>query len=183
MQCLVILFLVCCSIGLCYRCSFSRLAHRRSLRSLKLREDDDDMELDDRIDARLEQMNRMSRGEGDLSTFRQQERNKRKKNANLIKNRGPMEFVNRALFAGIFVAGMGIGITIDSAINTNPKDLASRDAIDKNAPNPKVCATYGSSAMVLDQRVFVTFNPFNVYGKSLILLSSSIHVHYNGFSI
>ena len=52
---------------------------------------------------------------------------------------------------------------MDSAINTNPKDLASRDAIDKNAPNPKLCATYGSSAMVLDQRVFVTFNPFNVY--------------------
>ena len=33
---------------------------------------------------------------------------------------------------------------------------------DKNAPNPKLCATYGSSAMVLDQRVFITFNPFNV---------------------
>ena len=55
------------------------------------------------------------------------------------------------------------GITLDSAINTNPKDLASRDAIDRNAPNPKLCATYGSSAMVLDQRVFITFNPFNVY--------------------
>mmetsp|Transcript_16785 Transcript_16785/g.23083 ORF Transcript_16785/g.23083 Transcript_16785/m.23083 type:complete len:268 (+) Transcript_16785:6-809(+) len=71
--------------------------------------------------------------------------------------------VNRALFAGVFVAGIGLGITLDSAINTNPKDLASRDAIDRNAPNPKLCATYGSSAMVLDQRVFVTFNPFNVY--------------------
>jgi len=71
--------------------------------------------------------------------------------------------LNRALFAGVFVAGIGTGITIDSAINTNPKDLASRDAIDKNAPNPKLCAAYGSSAMVLDQRVFVTFNPFNVY--------------------
>lgn len=56
-----------------------------------------------------------------------------------------------------------IGVTVDSAINTNPRDLASRDAIDRNAPNPKVCTTYGSSAMVLDQRVFITFNPFNVY--------------------
>lgn len=56
-----------------------------------------------------------------------------------------------------------VGVTIDSAINTNPKDLASRDAIDRNAPNPKVCAKFGSSAMVLDQRVFITFNPFNVY--------------------
>lgn len=73
------------------------------------------------------------------------------------------EVVNRALVAGVFVAGIGAGITIDSAINTNPKDLASRDAIDRNAPNPKLCSTYGSSAMVLDQRLFVTFNPFNVY--------------------
>lgn len=75
----------------------------------------------------------------------------------------PRELINRAVFAGIFVAGIGTGITVDSAINTNPKDLASRDAIDRNAPNPKLCATYGSSAMVMDQRVFVTFNPFNVY--------------------
>lgn len=78
-------------------------------------------------------------------------------------NLNPRELINRAVFAGVFVAGIGTGITVDSAINTNPKDLASRDAIDKNAPNPKLCATYGSSAMVMDQRVFVTFNPFNVY--------------------
>lgn len=81
----------------------------------------------------------------------------------LFNGTGTWKVLNRALFAGIFVAGIGTGITIDSAINTNPKDLASRDAIDKNAPNPKICAAYGSSAMVLDQRVFVTFNPFNVY--------------------
>lgn len=40
---------------------------------------------------------------------------------------------------GVFVLGVGTGVTVDSAINTNPKDLASRDAIDKNAPNPKIC--------------------------------------------
>ncbi len=52
---------------------------------------------------------------------------------------------------------------MDSQINTNPKDLASRDAVDKNAPNPTLCTTYGASAMAFDQRVFVSFNPFNVY--------------------
>jgi Protein of unknown function (DUF3172) len=72
------------------------------------------------------------------------------------------EVINRAVIAGAFVAGIGSGIGIDSAINTNPKDLASRDAVDRNAPNPKICQKYGASAMVLDQRVFVTFNPFNV---------------------
>jgi hypothetical protein len=74
-----------------------------------------------------------------------------------------LEVLNRAVIAGIFVAGIGAGVTIDSAINTNPKDLASRDAIDRNAPNPKLCQAYGSSAVVLDERVFITFNPFNVY--------------------
>jgi len=76
---------------------------------------------------------------------------------------GRWEVLNRALIAGVFVAGIGAGVTIDSAINTNPKDLASRDAIDRNAPNPKLCAAFGSSAMVMDERIFVTFNPFNVY--------------------
>lgn len=85
------------------------------------------------------------------------------RNQSMNRAINPRELINRAVFAGIFVAGIGTGITVDSAINTNPKDLASRDAIDRNAPNPKLCATYGSSAMVMDQRVFVTFNPFNVY--------------------
>jgi len=67
------------------------------------------------------------------------------------------------LLAGIFLFGVGFGVTLDSEINTNPKDLASRDAIDKQAPNPNLCATYGMSAMALDQRVFVSFNPFHVY--------------------
>ena len=71
--------------------------------------------------------------------------------------------VSAALLAGIFVLGIGTGVTVDSQINTNPKDLASRDAVDKNAPNPTLCTTYGASAMAFDQRVFVSFNPFNVY--------------------
>mmetsp|Transcript_22082 Transcript_22082/g.47399 ORF Transcript_22082/g.47399 Transcript_22082/m.47399 type:complete len:360 (+) Transcript_22082:167-1246(+) len=71
--------------------------------------------------------------------------------------------VSASLLAGVFVLGIGTGVTVDSQINTNPKDLASRDAVDKNAPNPTLCTTYGASAMAFDQRVFVSFNPFNVY--------------------
>ena len=73
------------------------------------------------------------------------------------------EAVSKSLLAGIFVLGIGLGVTIDSAINTNPKDLASRDAVDQAAPNARLCAEMGSSAMAFDQRVFVSFNPFNVY--------------------
>ena len=71
--------------------------------------------------------------------------------------------VSASLLAGVFVLGIGTGVTVDSQINTNPRDLASRDAVDKNAPNPTLCTTYGASAMAFDQRVFVSFNPFNVY--------------------
>jgi hypothetical protein len=73
------------------------------------------------------------------------------------------ESVSKSLLAGIFVLGVGLGVTVDSAINTNPKDLASRDAVDQAAPNSKLCAEMGASAMAFDQRVFVSFNPFNVY--------------------
>lgn len=71
--------------------------------------------------------------------------------------------VSNSLLAGIFILGVGTGVTVDSQINTNPKDLASRDAVDKAAPNSKLCTQYGASAMAFDQRVFVSFNPFNVY--------------------
>jgi len=71
--------------------------------------------------------------------------------------------LSKALLAGVFLLGIGTGVTVDSAINTNPKDLASRDAVDQAAPNPKICSSYGASAMAFDQRVFVSFNPFNVY--------------------
>lgn len=71
--------------------------------------------------------------------------------------------MSKALLAGVFILGVGLGVTVDSAINTNPRDLASRDAIDQAAPNSNLCASYGASAMAFDQRVFVSFNPFNVY--------------------
>ena len=67
------------------------------------------------------------------------------------------------IIAVIFLFGIGTGVTLDSAINGNPKDLSSRDAIDRNAPNPVLCAKFGSSAIVLDQRVFVSFNPFSIF--------------------
>jgi hypothetical protein len=73
------------------------------------------------------------------------------------------ESVSQALLAGVFVLGIGTGVTVDSQINTSPKDLASRDAIDQAAPNARLCSSYGASAMAFDQRVFVSFNPFNVY--------------------
>ena len=72
----------------------------------------------------------------------------------------PMESIPRPAYS---CWGSAPGVTVDSAINTNPKDLASRDAIDRAARSNDLCQQYGSSAMVMDQRLFVSFNPFNVY--------------------
>lgn len=76
---------------------------------------------------------------------------------------GWSESLSKAILAGVFVLGIALGVTVDSQVNTNPRDLASRDAIDKAAPNPTICSKFGASAMAFDQRVFVSFNPFNVY--------------------
>ena len=76
-------------------------------------DDDDDFDLDRAIDTKMEK-----RFRGPPSAGRRP--------AAVVKNLNRWEVINRALLAGAFVAGIGSGITIDSAINTNPRDLASR---------------------------------------------------------
>lgn len=68
-----------------------------------------------------------------------------------------------AIIGGIFILGIGVGIAFSSTASPNLENVASREAIDRSAPNPELCIQYGASAMVTDMRVFVTLNPFNVY--------------------
>jgi F0F1-type ATP synthase assembly protein I len=79
-------------------------------------QDDDSFELEDEIDRKMR------------DRFPNSKRGK-PKSKTIVKDLNKWEVVNRAVLAGVFVAGIGSGITIDSAINTNPRDLASRDAI------------------------------------------------------
>lgn len=68
------------------------------------------------------------------------------------------------ILAGVFVLGVGVGITFGTvATPTSGANVASREFIDRSAPNPELCVQYGASAIVTDTRVFVTLNPFNVY--------------------
>lgn len=143
---------------------------RGSRSDVNYNDDDDDDGGDDNFDnlfeRRLdERMQKYSKSKGDprSRTRKSKEAVNAKADFSFLNGLNRWEVLNRAVVAGVFVAGIGTGITLDSAINTNPDNLASRDAIDRNAPNPKLCAAYGSSAMALDQRIFVTFNPFNVY--------------------
>jgi hypothetical protein len=68
-----------------------------------------------------------------------------------------------AVLAGVLVIGIGIGIAFSSTTTLSPSNVASREFIDTKAPNPELCVQYGASAMVMDARLFVTLNPFNVY--------------------
>ncbi|MBD1937211.1 DUF3172 domain-containing protein [Microcoleus sp. FACHB-68] len=72
-------------------------------------------------------------------------------------------YTSLALFGGVFVLGIGIGIGVSSTANLSPENVASREVIDRSAPNPEICVQYGASAVVMDARIFMTLNPFNVY--------------------
>lgn len=68
-----------------------------------------------------------------------------------------------AICAGIFILGIGAGILLSSNQAVNSANVASREVIDRSAPNPELCVQFGASAIVSDMRVFITLNPFNVY--------------------
>lgn len=68
-----------------------------------------------------------------------------------------------AIMGAIFALGIGIGIAFSSTATFDPGNVASREVIDRSAPNTEICIQYGASAMVADMRVFLTLNPFNVF--------------------
>ena len=72
-------------------------------------------------------------------------------------------FTTIAIMGGVLILGIGIGIAFSSTTTLAPSNVASREFIDTKAPNPEICVQYGASAMVMDARLFVTLNPFNVY--------------------
>lgn len=82
-----------------------------------------------------------------------------------IKEVGGDSFPNltKAFVAGSFILGMGAGIWFASEVNFAPQNVASTVLVDTKTPSSEVCIANGYSSMVFDQRLFVSFNPFNVY--------------------
>ncbi|MEB3340915.1 DUF3172 domain-containing protein [Okeania sp.] len=72
-------------------------------------------------------------------------------------------YATLAILGGVFILGIGIGIAFSSTANFTPQNVASREFIDRSVPNPELCVQFGASAMVMNMRVFLTLNPFNVY--------------------
>lgn len=48
-------------------------------------------------------------------------------------------------------------------VNLERDNVASSVMFDRSSPNADACAAFGASAVVFDQRIFLSFNPFNVY--------------------
>ena len=78
-------------------------------------------------------------------------------------NPSTFNYTSIAILAGVFVLGIGLGIAFSSTTTLSASNVASREFIDASAPNPEICVQYGASAMVMDTRLFVSLNPFNVY--------------------
>ncbi|MEM8638106.1 MAG: DUF3172 domain-containing protein [Cyanobacteria bacterium P01_G01_bin.54] len=75
-----------------------------------------------------------------------------------------INYLTIALLGGVFVLGIALGMTFSTVSpGDNARNVASREFIDRSAPNPELCTQYGASALVTDMRLFVTLNPFNVY--------------------
>jgi hypothetical protein len=73
---------------------------------------------------------------------------------------GGLSGLSKALIAAAFVTGLGAGVFFDSEITLQPTNVASTELIDRKTPNSELCMAYGYSAMVFDQRLFVSFNPY-----------------------
>lgn len=68
-----------------------------------------------------------------------------------------------AVLGGVFVVGIGVGVLFSKTTTFNPENVASTQFIDQSAPNPEICVQFGASAIAVDTRIFVTFNPFSVF--------------------
>jgi hypothetical protein len=68
------------------------------------------------------------------------------------------------ILAGVFILGIGIGLGLSSvSASGTPGNIVSVSELDSKVPNAELCVQYGSSAIVMDTRVFVTLSPINVF--------------------
>lgn len=104
-------------------------------------------------------------------------------NFNAAKPKSPIwNSLTLAIIAGVFIMGIGLGVAFSNSVNISPQNVASREFIDRSAPNAELCINYGATAMVMDTRVFVTLNPFNVYVNQPLMQPGCV-LRQNNWSI
>ncbi|OLP17594.1 hypothetical protein BST81_14815 [Leptolyngbya sp. 'hensonii'] len=86
---------------------------------------------------------------------------KRKSKPSLFKS--SLSYAMIAVLGAIFSLGVMVGISFSSVASSGPENIASREVIDAAAPDKELCLQYGSSAITMDARIYVTLNPFKIY--------------------
>jgi hypothetical protein len=61
-----------------------------------------------------------------------------------------------------FAGGFALALVLQFTTSVDQKSLANVQALDRQLTNPDVCLSYGSGAMVLDQRIYMSLNPLKV---------------------
>lgn len=87
-----------------------------------------------------------------------------------------------AILGVVFLLGMGVGIGFSSTASLSPENVASREVIDRSAPNAELCVQFGASAIVTDMRIFLTLNPFNVFVTQPVMTPGCV-LRRNNWSI
>lgn len=62
-----------------------------------------------------------------------------------------------------FAAGFALALALQFSTSVDQKSLANVQALDRQIANPDVCLAYGSGAMVLDQRIYMSLSPLKVF--------------------
>jgi hypothetical protein len=68
-----------------------------------------------------------------------------------------------AVLAGVFILGIGLGLGFSSVSSSASGKIVTALDLSQRAPSPELCAQFGSAAITMDTRVFVTLDPLNVY--------------------
>jgi hypothetical protein len=68
-----------------------------------------------------------------------------------------------AIIGATLLLGIGLGVALASNTTSTPNNVASRQFIDQMAPDAQLCVQYGASAVTMNTRFYLTFNPFSVY--------------------
>ncbi|MDX1977624.1 MAG: DUF3172 domain-containing protein [Pseudanabaenaceae cyanobacterium bins.68] len=69
--------------------------------------------------------------------------------------------IKLAIWAAIFILGVGLGASL-TTLNPTARTIDAL-TLDVNAPSRDFCNSYGASALVTTNRIFVTLNPFSIY--------------------
>ncbi len=76
-------------------------------------------------------------------------------------------YATLATGGALLILGIGIGIAFNT-VSPN-KEVATGNYIDNAAPNREFCIQYGRSSMVVNNRIYITWNPFSVYVAQAVM--------------